>query len=203
MDIKDIRLPSCSIITRRQLVAGVAVAITVGLIYFYGHFIVGGNPASREVTPALKEIPESIPQKTVPTPLFIHVAGEVLNPGVFKLAKGKRVIDAVQAAGGPRPEADLDAVNLAALLVDCQRVFIPARGRTPAAATSQEQNKISLNSATAAELQDLPGVGEVLSARIIEERERKGRFQNLEELREIEGIGPKKFERMKDSLVLD
>ncbi|MBU6202357.1 MAG: SLBB domain-containing protein, partial [Acidobacteria bacterium] len=138
----------------------------------------------------------------VPAPaldIVVHVAGEVRNPGVYSLSPGARVVDALAAAGGPTSSADLDRVNLAVPLGDAVQVYVPRRGRrsptrtpqpgvnapslpTPAAGTASGttgSTLVSLNSATAQQLDDLPGVGPATAAAIIGHRERNGPFASV------------------------
>ncbi len=145
-----------------------------------------------------------------PTPsgvVVVHVAGEVLAPGVVTLPVGSRVQDAVAAAGGATATADLDAVNLARLLVDGERVLIPAPGEAvtepdvpgtgsgsgpgPAASGGAGSGGlVNLNTADATTLEELPGIGPALAARIIAWREQHGGFTAVAELDEVSGIGP-------------
>jgi competence protein ComEA len=128
----------------------------------------------------------------------VHVAGRVRRPGLVRLAAGSRVLDAVRAAGGTTPGADLDAVNLARKLVDGEQVRIPARGQAPAAAPAgQAAGPLDLNTATAEQLDTLPGVGEVTAGRIVAYRAAHP-FTSVDELLEVPGIGQRRFEQLKD-----
>jgi competence protein ComEA len=141
-----------------------------------------------------------------PTPaaLFVHVAGWVRSPGVYELQMGQRVIDAIDRAGGPRRGADLNALNLAALVVDAQQVLVPRKVATSSGAGGQltapggEGQKINLNLATAEDLETLPGIGEVLAQRILEHRESNGPFTSVDELLEVSGIGEARLEDIRD-----
>ncbi len=128
----------------------------------------------------------------------VHVAGEVLRPGVYELPFGSIVQDAIDAAGGMSGEASQDRVNLAAALEDGQQVFVPEISQTmpssPNPAITSEQ--ISINTASAPELERLPGIGPVIAQRIVEYREQHGPFQRLEDLLDVEGIGPSKLESL-------
>lgn len=158
---------------------------------------------------------------TAPAPaldVVVHVAGEVRNPGVYSLSPGARVVDALAAAGGPTASADLDRVNLAVPLGDAVQVYVPRRGRrspsrapqpgvnapslpapatgAPGAATGS--TLVSLNTATAQQLDDLPGVGPATAAAIIGHRERNGPFASVDDLLAVPGIGPSKLARLRD-----
>lgn len=151
--------------------------------------------------PVIREVEE----KGAAEKLKVHVAGAVVRPGVYELSEGERVIDAIKEAGGSLPEAHLDTLNLAAKLVDSQKIFVPKTGEvasTPVSPSGSD-SKIPLNTATADQLDELPGIGEVLAKRIMEWREAHGRFNKLEELMEVEGIGAKKYNQLRDKIVLD
>lgn len=130
--------------------------------------------------------------------VVVHVVGQVVRPGVVRLPAGSRVLDAVRAAGGVRPDGRLGAVNLARVLVDGEQIVVgPAARRVPGpSATGAGSAPLDLNRATAAELESLPGVGPVLAARIVEWRTVHGRFTDVAELREVSGIGDAVFARI-------
>ena len=132
----------------------------------------------------------------------VHVAGRVRRPGLVRLPAGSRVLDAVRAAGGTTPGADLDAVNLARKLVDGEQVRIPARGQAAAPPPAgvpgaQAAGPLDLNTATAEQLDTLPGVGEVTAGRIVAYRTAHP-FTSVDELLEVPGIGQRRFEQLKD-----
>jgi competence protein ComEA len=135
--------------------------------------------------------------------LVVHVAGEVASPGLYELPAGSRVRDAIEAAGGAREGADLDALNLAALISDGEKVYVARKGE-PATApdASTPPGKVNLNSATLSQLESLPGVGPVIAQRILDYRQRKGRFTSVRQLLEVEGIGEKKYASMKDQVTV-
>jgi competence protein ComEA len=139
--------------------------------------------------------------------LYVHVAGAVRRPGLVRVAAGSRAADALSRAGGPTRRADLTAVNLAAQVEDGQQVVVPARGaagRAPGGAALEPGEpgapKISLGAATAEQLDELDGIGPTLSERIVEYRTENGGFGSLEELLEVDGIGEKRFESLREAL---
>lgn len=149
---------------------------------------------------------------TVPAPVVVHVAGAVVRPGLVRLGGGARVADAVDAAGGLRPDADLDRLNLAAPVADGQRVWVPVIGRQPpaeigpdggavapdASAPGATGDVVDLNTATAADLETLPGVGPATAQAILDHRRRIGRFRAVDELLDVRGIGPSKLAALRD-----
>ncbi len=142
--------------------------------------------------------------------LCIHVDGEVAAPGVYYLPAGSRVVDAVEAAGGMTGDARSAGVNLAQGLVDGQQVLIPGPDDPPGATGSTAGGEgaaagdglVNVNTATAAELETLDGIGEVTAAKIIAEREARGPFASVEDLKRVSGIGDKKLEALRDRICL-
>jgi competence protein ComEA len=134
--------------------------------------------------------------------VVVHVAGAVASSGVYRLPAGSRVVDAVQTAGGLAPDAAPDAVNLAALLTDGQRIYVPRVGEVAPAEPSGggstvPSGPVNLNSATADELDALPGVGPATAAAIIAHREQHGPFGSVDDLADVRGIGPAKVEALR------
>ena len=135
--------------------------------------------------------------------IFVHVAGKVAHPGVYPMVRGSRVVDALRAAGGELPVADVSEVNLARLVVDGEQIYLPSKSETIRSATHMNSHsKININRANASLFDTLPGVGPVIAARIVQFRKDNGPFANLEDLQKVEGIGPKLFMRIKDRLSL-
>jgi competence protein ComEA len=151
---------------------------------------------------AAQTLPPAVRGEAAAGRVAVHVAGRVRHPGLVRLAAGSRVLDAVRAAGGTTPGADLDAVNLARKLVDGEQVMIPARGQAATAAPSgtpgaPAAGPLDLNTATAEQLDTLPGVGEVTAGRIVAYRSAHP-FTSVDELLEVPGIGQRRFEQLKD-----
>lgn len=149
---------------------------------------------------------------------FVHVAGQVRDPGLYRMPAGSRVGDAVARAGGLARRAELTGVNLAAEVQDGQQVIVPERGAVPAAgvapagtgaapagassATGTPAAPISLSQATVEQLDaGVDGIGPVLAAAIIEYRDQNGPVQSIDELREVDGIGDERLATLREALV--
>lgn len=159
-------------------------------------------PATASSTPSATPSPS-------PSQVVVHVVGAVATPGVVALAPGARVQDALDAAGGPLPEADLRTVNLARPVQDGEQIPVPLPGETltPAAPpapvapattvppggspTEAAGGQVNINTASEAELETLPGVGPVLAGRIVQWRTENGSFLTVDDLGEVQGIGDK------------
>lgn len=142
--------------------------------------------------------------------ILVHVAGAVRRPGLYELRNGARVAEAIDAARGPRPKADLNAVNLAEPLVDGTKLDVPRAGEAPlpVAGTTAETGSyaasegpapavIPLNSADQAALETIPGVGPVTATAILEYRAQIGAFSSIDQLMEVSGIGPATLESIR------
>lgn len=179
---------------------GLAIGIFGGLLASGVILLVSSQPRGE---PVRLQPPPS------PNPLTIHVAGAVVNPGVYTLAPGTHVQDAILAAGGVLPGSDPHAINLAALLQNGQRIYIPGvgtdtpadqqpasrSGEFPGAADASEL--ININTADQLELETLPGIGPITAQKIIAYRAEHGDFQDIEAIQDVPGIGPGTFEQIK------
>nr|WP_210609276.1 ComEA family DNA-binding protein [Streptomyces rhizosphaericus] len=209
-----------------KTVAALAVALLTAVAFAAYHFWTGRPQTVRAPDP---EPPRAAPSEPGPTPggqltssgdgrkVVVDVTGKVRRPGLRKLPPGSRVADALEAAGGVRPGADLSGLNRARPLVDGEQLVVgaPAAGPpAPGAAVGGSNapnapngptaptapagpgapgGSVSLNSATAEQLDTLPGVGPVLARHIIDYRTQHGGFRSIDELREVNGIGERRF----------
>ncbi|MCX7795256.1 MAG: helix-hairpin-helix domain-containing protein [bacterium] len=170
---------------------------------------------NRPVREESKELPIVIEEEEhSPVKIAVHIGGAVRNPGLYYISVDSRVADAIQIAGGPTPDADLDAINLASKLIDGSKILVPSKlkkldissgsntslGETSVGASVK---KININTATAKELEELPGIGPTLAGKIISYRETNGPFKNIEDIKKVSGIGEKKFEAIKDLIIVE
>ncbi len=189
--------------------AGYGVAAV--LVVLVGARFLGGDGGDGGggvvVDPAASARPPRSSAGRSPTAL-VQVAGEVNRPGVYRLPSGARVTDAVQRAGGLTSHAEQAGINLVAGVQDGQQVIVPRKGAAAAggAATSGSgaagsvSGPVSLSSASAAQLESLDGIGPTLAQRIVQYRQAHGGFRSIDELRQVQGIGQKRFEALKKSV---
>lgn len=137
-----------------------------------------------------------------PTKIYAQVSGAVHKPGIYKIAENLRAKDLIEIAGGALPEADIDKVNLVTKIKDGKRINVPLKKLEKIQAGSKPATTIHLNTATAKDLQALPGIGQKTAETIIDYRQENGPFQTLDELAHIKGLGPKTLEKIKPILSL-
>jgi competence protein ComEA len=162
-------------------------ALIVGSIVL----LLTGRPAAVQIV-INPPLPTATPAPSAtPPPITVYITGAVATPDqLLALPAGSRVQDALTAAGGALPEADLERVNLASRLHDGDQVDVPDKSEQAALPTANTAGVVDVNSATAAELATLPGIGDSLAERIVAYREANGAFADLNALDAVEGIGP-------------
>jgi competence protein ComEA len=202
-------VPSISVSRPTALVLASAL---LALLAIAGHRLAQTGAASAPEVVAPLEPVSTGPSASSRTELVIHVVGAVRRPGLYRLREGSRVADAVGRAGGATRRADLAALNLAAPLVDGVQILVPPRaaaagesGEAPAGdggsaseAAVGVGSKLSLATATAAELDELPGVGPVTAQNILDYRTEHGPFRSVDDLDAVPGIGPARIEQLRE-----
>ena len=167
----------------------------------------------------ISRAPAGEPIKLLPAPtkepIAVHVIGAVPRPGLYEFAEGARVQDAIDAAGGLLTSANIDSINLAALLEDGQQLTIPYKageeptvsndddslvlpGATEETSSQTSDELININTASVEELDELPGIGPTIAQRIIDYRDENGPFQTIEDILNVSGVGPSTFDQIKD-----
>lgn len=210
---------------RTKIALSAVLMLIVVVITVYGfRWLITDQPATPEPTIAVNSGEnDTLESSTDPEPLveatttgettIIHVAGEVHKPGIVEVTQGARVVDAIEGAGGPTDEAQLDALNLAAVVNDGEYILVPDQdsvnettaGAPPVsdgggAPATGDTAKVNINTADSSQLETLPGIGPATAAQIIAHREQHGPFTQLVDLEAVSGIGPATRERL-DGLV--
>lgn len=156
-------------------------------------------------------------ENVVPAKIMVHVTGQVKDQGVVLLDEGSRIVDAIEAAGGETDDADLAKLNLAYVLNDGEKIYVPSKSEqneeieyvttssgdtTSSGGGSMSGNSsiININTAGQAELMELPGIGESIANKIIAYREENGKFKTIEDIKNVPGIGDSKFANIKDMI---
>ena len=166
---------------------------------------VDGMDTGRSIDEVMMTDETEMEQTAAQTVIFVHVCGEVLNPGVYELPEGSRIVEAVKAAGGLSAEASEESVNLAEVVTDGMQVVIPNRIEAEAAAKQMAESAaglVNLNTATKAQLMELPGIGESKAEDIIHYRETVGGFRTIEEIMQVPGIKEAGFRKIKDRIAV-
>ncbi len=205
-------------------VGAIIIAITVG-IYFYR---TTKDNSEIEITEdnlttntAVENSNETVEENNK---IVVHITGEVNYPGIVVLKEGARVVDAIEAGGGETDEADLSSLNLAYILSDGEKIYVPNKEETSqesqgreyitSAKDNSEQSengakstgtnfKININTAKQEELTQITGIGDSTAKKIIEYRTQNGKFKSIEDIKNIPGIGDSKFNAMKEEITVN
>ena len=192
MKIKDLD-------TKTKIIIAIAVAIMLVIVIVY--FIKVNTPNNQDELFENEENSEVIENNEK---IMVHVAGEVKYQGVVILKEGQRVVDAIEAAGGETENADLNKLNLAYVLTDGEKLYVPNKEDEnkeyvmTGNGEEKEDGLININVATVEDLQKLPGIGESLAERIVMYRTQNGKFNSIEDIKNVTGIGENKFANIKD-----
>lgn len=196
----------------KEKLVKIVIAIGVGilaLIYYFSNKTESKayeNILSNEVIVENK-IEEVIEEEV--SKIKVYVTGEVNNPGVIELEEGARIEDAIKGAGGFTKDANLKNINLAYEVLDGEKIYIPNLAEMEIEETESQgtliegdsgalSSKVNINKASTAELTKIPGVGESTAQKIISYREENGKFKNVEDIKNVSGIGASKFEKIKE-----
>ncbi len=140
-------------------------------------------------------------------PIYVHVGGSVNQPGLLKLPADARAAEAIQLAGGVSDDGNIDGINLAARLLDGQKIIVPSKTKSLDTTATDQDNPynsiININTADSSELQKLDGVGPVLADRIVNWRRQHGGFKSIRQIDNVKGIGPSKYGSIKDMITVD
>lgn len=192
---------------------GYIVIALLNLVVLGGMFFFWRRPEPEPISILTPE-PTATPLPTpTPRPLRVYVSGAVMRPDVYELPYDSIVRDAIDAAGGPTGEADLNRINLARRVHDEEQIYVPHKGEesppvsppsgpSSLSPSSQRGGKVNINTATAEELDTLPGVGPAIAQRIIDYRTVHGPFQSIEDIKNVRGIGDATFEELKDKITV-
>lgn len=201
---------------KKQKIIAIILITIIGIgIYCYTNAI--ENTSEEEIENVLEVAQTNTTKETEEKNIFVHIAGCVQKEGMLELSSNSRIADAIEKAGGLTQEADLSDINLAYLLEDGMKIYIPNQNErqennektedtaktenTPSMQiqdTNTKQDVININTATQEELDTLPGIGPATAAKIIAYRKEKGKFNNKEEIKEVSGIGEAKYEKIKE-----
>lgn len=204
-------------LTKKQI----AIIIGIGaiIVFVIGYYIY--SISTEESYEQIDEISEETEKQTTKKEendteeIVIHIAGEVKNPGIVRIKEGARIADVIEKAGGLTKEANITNINLAYIIEDGQKITIPSNQEETKENISNEsggvsenisqtntntKTKININKADKEELQTLQGIGESTAQKIIEYRKQNGEFKQIEDLKNVPGIGDSKFEGIKDSI---
>lgn len=190
------------------IISGLLLIIIVGIfIYLYQNQ--SANYSFLEVS---DEITNAETSSVLDEQIVIHIAGQVVNPGIVKLKDGSRIVEAIEAAGGVTADANLEKINLAYILEDGMKVYIPSindeeensyvttgsNGISSNSSSSKQNLKININTASVEDFEQIPGIGSSIASRIVKYRKENGKFATIEDIKNVSGIGDSKFNNIKN-----
>lgn len=208
------------ILNKKQKIIVVVLIIIMCIVI--GYYIISKTEkydySDIEKIPNITEEDQEVDDNIIENKIVIHITGEVEEEGVIELEKGARISDAIEEAGGTTEEADLSNVNLAYSLSDGQKVKIPninekdeevivveekAGDNIIIEGNKSKEEKININKAAQTEIETLPGIGPSTALKIINYRNEHGKFKNIEDIKNVSGIGDSKFENIKEYICVE
>lgn len=211
-----------------MILSGVIVVFIIILVVAFKYFYSEDKTENSQKTFQEEQVKENIIEQFEFTKsknkIVVHVIGEVMNPGVVELNEGARIIDAINKCGGVTENSDLSIINLAFLLEDGIQIYIPKKNENleekqlvvsdagksviMESATKENENKdtgtakVNINTANEEKLKTLPGVGESMAKKIVEYRNKNGKFSSIEDIKNVTGIGESKYDSIKDYITI-
>ena len=210
-------------LTKKQKIIVIAIAgiVAIGIMYF----IYNKNQVKEDINIENEILVNNVitnENNTNDDIVIIHITGSVKNPGIVKLKEGSRIEDAIEAAGGLTEIADITKVNLAYVVEDGTKIKIPSASEEDigdediidsksgdniiieenAVPSNNSTQTININKATEKEFETLPGIGPSLASKIIEYRNQNGKFESIEDIKNVNGIGDNKYEKIKDLITV-
>lgn len=187
----------------------IVIIIFLYLVLFCAFLFNKKEEESLSLVSNFSSSPESVSNNieenvVIPEDIFVHISGEINYPGLLKLKKGQRLYEAIEMAGGVTKDADLDSINLAMVLADEDKIYIPKIGESAPEFLlniDSGNSKINLNRATKEDLMSLDGIGDKTAEAIIKYRDENG-FNEIEDIMKVPGIGKGKFYKIKDDITL-
>ena len=208
---------------KQKIIFGIIIIFMVSVIIYYIYstlneydYDISSNNIDDNYLFDNTSVEDNTNESTEDTEILIHVSGSVKNDTVVTLPEGSRINDAIEAAGGLTKDADLTNINLAYILEDGEKIYIPKKGEeivedvsntqstsaNTSSSSSNKTSKININKATQTELETIPGVGPSTALKIIDYRDENGKFSSIEDIRNVSGIGDAKYEKMKDYIAV-
>lgn len=190
---------------KQTKIAVIALVVITALVLFGGtgerEEIVVTQPGEQQEELTEESANGSVPDASA-SKICVDISGCVESPGVYEVTEGTRLHQVIELAGGLKEDADIDAINQAELVADGQKIFIPTKMEMGDGVVSGQSSngKININQADSTELQEIPGIGPSTADKIIQYRDENGRFQTIEDIQNVSGIGEKTFEKMKDKI---
>ena len=194
----------------------VIIIVTIIIILVYEKFIKNKDFIEINTDLNIMQTEENIIEDESKRKIIIYITGEIQKEGVYELKENSRILDAIEMAGGLKEDADIEDINLAQVLEDENKIYIPNKNikkdnennmsknttETTKKENTMTQNiqntKININTATQTELETLPGIGPSIALKIVNYRKEKGKFKNIQDIKNVNGIGDSKFNKIKD-----